>query len=134
VRDTASELNVLESAGDLAESVGGHLAVLCGEEGRDLLTVRVDQLAHAEEDLGSLRQAGGSPFRGSGFGDGDGAIDLVDAGEVDGGRLLTGGRVVDGGGVARSALDDTTVDPVTDPLHVVLQGGFRNVRVGAQCK
>ncbi len=85
MRDAAGELDVLESAGHLAERIGGHLAVLGGEEGRDLFAVRVDELAHAEEDLGPLRQAGCPPFRRGGFGGGDGAIDLVDAGEVDGG-------------------------------------------------
>ena len=44
VRDAAGELDVLEATSHLAERVGEHLAVLGGEQRRDLLAVRVDEL------------------------------------------------------------------------------------------
>src|SRR6185312_17529740 len=44
-RDAAAELDHLEPAGDLAERVREHLAVLGGEDLGDVLTVLVDELA-----------------------------------------------------------------------------------------
>ena len=48
LRDAAGELDALEAAGDLAEGVGAHLAVLAGDEGGELVAVPVEQLAEAE--------------------------------------------------------------------------------------
>ena len=52
VRDAAGELDVLQAAGDLAEGVAEHLAVLGGEQRGDLLAVGVDELPEAEHHLG----------------------------------------------------------------------------------
>ena len=52
VRDAAGELDVLQAAGDLAEGVAQHLAVLGGEQAGDLLAVGVDELPEAEHHLG----------------------------------------------------------------------------------
>ena len=63
VRDAARELDVLEAAGDLAERVGRDLAVLGGQQRRDLVAVRVDQVPDPEEDLGPLRERRRPPGR-----------------------------------------------------------------------
>ena len=63
VRDAARELDVLEATSHLAERVGQHLAVLGGEQRRDLLAVGVDQLPQVEQDLGPARQVRGPPCR-----------------------------------------------------------------------
>ena len=78
VRDAAGELDVLEPAGDLAERVGEHLAVLGGEQRGDLLAVGVDQLAQVEHHLGPPRQVRGPPRRERRLGGGDGGVDLGD--------------------------------------------------------
>ncbi len=117
VRDAARELDVLEPSGDLAHRVGQHLAVLGGEQRGDLLAVGVDQLAHAEQDLGAPRQAGGPPRGERRLGRGDGRVDLVGRRQVDGARLLTGGRVVDDAGATRRPGDDRATDPVRDSIH-----------------
>ena len=63
VRDAARELEVLEAAGDLAQRVRRHLAVLRGEQRGELPAVMVDQVPDAEQDVGALRERRGAPGR-----------------------------------------------------------------------
>src|SRR5260370_7552241 len=63
MRNAARELDDLETARDLAESIGQHLAVLGGEDARDVLAMLVEQLAHAKQDLRAPRQRGRAPGR-----------------------------------------------------------------------
>ena len=53
VRGAAGELEVLQAPGHLAFGVGEHLAVLGRHHGGQFLAVGIDQLSHAEEDLGA---------------------------------------------------------------------------------
>ena len=46
--DPAGKLDDLEATGDLAQRVGEDLAVLVGDEGRDLALARIEQLAEGE--------------------------------------------------------------------------------------
>ena len=102
-RDAAAELDHLEPARDLAHRVGEDLAVLGGEEAREVVAVLVDELADAEEELGAARERERAPG-GEGAPRGlDGGVDLLDGREVDGARLLAGRGVVDRAAAARLA-------------------------------
>jgi hypothetical protein len=117
VGDAAGELDVLEATGHLAEGVGLHLAVLGGQEGGDLLAIALHELAQVEHHLGAAGEGGGTPPRLGGAGGGDGPVDLLNRGEVDGRLLLAGRRVEHRPGPPRGALDDGPVDPVRDAPH-----------------
>ena len=94
VRDAGRELEVLEAAGDLAERVRGHLAVLGGQERGDVGPVLVDEVADPEQDLGPLRERrrppGGERLRRGA----NGRVDLLGRREVDlaGQRVRSPGR------------------------------------------
>ena len=61
VRDAAGELDDLEASCDLAGRVAGDLAVLVGDELRQLGGVVLDQLAEREQDGGALGRARRGP-------------------------------------------------------------------------
>ena len=61
MREAAAELDHLEPARHLAHRVGEHLAVLGGQELRDLLALLVEELADREEELGALRERERAP-------------------------------------------------------------------------
>ena len=128
VRDAARELDDLEPARDLAERVGRHLAVLGGEERRDVLAMLVDQLADAEQDLGAPRRATSRATRGNAaFAAATACVDLLDGREVDRAGLPAGRRVVDRAAAAGRPGDCHPADPVVDRLD----GGRRLLqRVG----
>ena len=63
LRDAADVLDDLDAALHLAERVGEHLAVLGGEEPRQVLAVLVDELVDAEEELCALRERPVAPGR-----------------------------------------------------------------------
>jgi hypothetical protein len=95
VRDAAGELGDLQTTGHLADRVGGHLAVLGGDERPDALLVVVEQLAEGEQHLGPLGQRRPTPL---GSGDGSVSNDLVNQclrREVDLAGHLAGRRVED---------------------------------------
>ena len=71
-------LDHLEPARDLAERVGVHLAVLAREDAGDVVAVRVEELADAEEELGAPRERERAPGREASFAAGDGGVDLLD--------------------------------------------------------
>src|SRR5204863_93005 len=54
--DAGGELDVLDPAGDLAESVVVHLAVLAGDDRREVVGAVVEQLAHGEQHGGRLAE------------------------------------------------------------------------------
>ena len=60
-RDAARELDHFEAALHLPHRVREHLAVLLGEDARDLLAAVVDELADAEEELCALRERRRAP-------------------------------------------------------------------------
>ena len=117
--DPAAVLDHLEAAGDLAERVGEDLAVLCGEDPRDVLAVIVHELADLEEDRRLLRQRRRTPGGECGFGGLDREVDLLGAGEVDGAGLTTERGVVNRPASPRFPLDDAAADPVADPPDVL---------------
>ena len=117
VRDAARELEVLEAAGDLAERIRRDLAVLRGEERRELLPVRLDEVPHPEQDVRAPGERRGPPrgecrLRGRHPG-----VDLLDRGEVDGPGDDAAGRIVDRSRAARCSDDRLSADPVADPLQ-----------------
>ena len=113
-RDPAGELDHLEPAGDLAERVGEHLAVLGREDARNLLAAVVHELADPEHQLGPLRERGGAPRGERRLRGGDRGTDLLGRRQVDLAALLPERRVVDGSGAAGRSLDGLAADPVAD--------------------
>ena len=119
--DATGELDVLEPAGEFAGGVGGHFAVLLGDEVGDLVATRVHDLAEGEEDVGALGQRRRAP-RGEGLlGHGDGGVHLGDTGESHRALLLAGGGVEDRAGAAGRPGHALSVDPVVDRVHVLLR-------------
>ncbi len=95
MRYAAGKFGDLKPPSDLADRVGGHLAVFGGDDRCDLLLVVVEQLTEGEEHLGALGERRLSPLCG---GHGRLGHDLVDQRlrrEVDLAGHLTGRRVVD---------------------------------------
>ena len=111
-------LDHLEPALDLALRVREHLAVLVGEDGRDLAEPVVDELADPEHQLRAARERDLAPGRERRLRGGDRAADLLAGGEVDLARLGSERRVVDRPAPARLARNRAAVDPVTDPAHL----------------
>ena len=114
VRDPARELDDLEPARDLAERVRLDLAVLRGQEARDVLAMLVEQLAHAKQDLGAPPERRRPPRREGGLGDGDRLGDLLDGRKVDSAGLASGCGVVHGPVPVRLPCDRHSADPVVD--------------------
>ena len=115
VRDAGGELEVLEPAGDLTQRVRGDLAVLGGQQRRDLLAVLLDQVPDAEHDLGPPRERRRAPGGERRLRRGDGRPHLLDRREVDVLGDRARGGVVDRTLATRGAGHDATVDPVADP-------------------
>ena len=125
-----AELDHLEPARDLAARVGEHLAVLGGEDPRDLVAAVVDELANSEEELRAARERHRAPGREGRLGGRDGGADLLGRGEVDLGLLLAGRGVVDGAAAPRRAGDGPAADPVADALQACALLGGRGRELG----
>ena len=82
VPEAARELDDLHAAGDLAERVGEHLAVLGGEDLGQLLLAGVEQLAEREQHRLALGDRGVAPLRPRGGCGGDGGGDIRGRGEA----------------------------------------------------
>ncbi len=117
LRDAAGQLDDLQAAGDLAQRVAVHLAVLGGDQRGQLLAVRVDQLAVGEQYGRTLGQRAGAPGAERLLGGGDGRVHLVHGGEGDLLLLGAGRGVVDRAERAGHALGGLSADPVVDGLH-----------------
>src|SRR3546814_20650695 len=63
LRDTASELDDLEAADQLALGVGEHLAMLGGDHRRQTVEIALDEVAEAEERAGADMRRGRRPDR-----------------------------------------------------------------------
>jgi len=122
---TGRELEVLEAARDLPERVRRHLAVLGGEEGRDLAPVGVHQVPDPEHDLGALRQRGRAPRRERGPGGCDGGIDLLDRREIDLAGSFAGRGIEHDATPAGRTGDAAAADPVRHDLAHWLRGSRR---------
>ena len=114
VGDAAGELHDLLAAGDLAERVGVHLAVLGGDQVGELALAAVEQLAEGEEHLRAGGQRGLPPRLGGTRrgGDDGGGVRLV--GQRDPAGDLAGGGVGDVGPPVGGAVEATAVRPVRD--------------------
>ena len=112
VGDAAGELDVLQAARDFAQRVAEHLAVLFRQQRRDLLAVRINQLAHVEHDFRAARQVRRSPGGERRLRYRDCLIDFGDGGEVDTRLLRTGRWVVDDAGASGRSFNDLAVDPM----------------------
>ncbi len=134
LRDAAGELEVLEATRDLTQGVGGHLAVLRGQQRGELGATRVHEVPDAEHDLGALRDRRRAPGRECGLRGRDRAVDLFDAREVDARACTSRGRVIHRAPSDRSvpATIDAT-DPVADPGDVA-GGGCGLLWQAASCR
>src|SRR5690606_28525262 len=112
-------LHDLQAAGHLAERVTVHLAVLGRDQRRQLVAVRVHELAEPEQHLRPLDERGVAPGGEGRRGGGDGRVHGGDGAQPDGAADLAGGRVEDLGG-AGVAVDESSADPVLDFLHCCL--------------
>ena len=103
LRDPASELDDLHAAHDFAARVVERLAVLGGDDPRELVGVLVDQLAELEHHARAPGHGHVAPLRERRLGRLDGRVDVGGLGEQHLSLLAAGGRVVDGRGAARAA-------------------------------
>src|SRR5262249_39853223 len=94
--------------------VGEHLAVLGGEQARKVLSMRVEELADPEEELGPPCDRERAPRRERFFRGLDGGVDLLDRREIDRAGLHAGGRVEDDAAAPGLAFADRAADPVVD--------------------
>src|SRR5204863_5905348 len=94
--------------------VSEHLAVLGGDDRREVVDARSKQLAAPEEDAGARRQRCGPPGGGGLGSAAHRVVDLVAAREVDLAGLLAGRGVVDGAGATGAAGGRGAVGPVGD--------------------
>ena len=97
-RGTAGELDVFQSAADVAPRFGEGFAVFAGDALGQLLEMFLEQDLELHEDAGALDGRGFHPG-GEGVGGGaDGLVDDIGAAERGFGDDLADGRIVDGGG------------------------------------
>jgi hypothetical protein len=112
--DSAGVLHDLLTAGDLAERIGVHLAVLCGDDRGQLVLAVVEQLTEAEDHLGASSDRRTSPGLGGSRGRGDDRGGVVRARKSHSARDLARGGVGDVCPVVRSASELASVGPVGD--------------------
>ena len=116
VREAGGEFHDFLAAGDFAERVGDHLAVLGGDDLRQFALALVQQLAEAEDDLLALGDGEVAPGREGLVRRGDGGFDVLGVAQADELRLLAKGRVKNRR--ERSPEDGTlAADPVRDNLQ-----------------
>ena len=114
MRHPTRELDDLEPARDLTESVVEHLAMLSGDHGCELIRALVQQLAEVEQDLRPLSKRGRPPGRERRARGTDRGVDICIRGERDVLRHSAGRRVIDLAIAVRRPVERLTVDPVRD--------------------
>ena len=117
VRDAAGELHHLEAALDVALGVDEGLAVLGGQQPREVVVFGLHQLQELEHHAGAALRIGRGPGRLRGRGVGDRLFDLGLAGEGDLGLHLAGVRVEHVALPAGRALDLLAADEMADLAH-----------------
>src|SRR5262249_14765727 len=117
VRNAAGELDHLEAALDVALGVGEGLAVLGGEERRELVVLLLHQLEEPEHDPGAALRIGGGPGGLRGGRVGDRLLDLALAGEGHLGLDLARVGVEHVASASRPALDLLAADEMADLAH-----------------
>ena len=124
LRHPARELHDLEPARDLAHRVAQHLAVLGGDDRRELLGALIEQVAEPEEDPRALRERRRAPRRERGARGVDRGVDLGRRRERD---LLghPAGRGIEHiASPLRRSVDELAVDPVGNEGHQTLSSLF----------
>ncbi len=114
VAETAGELDDLLAAGHLAQRVGVHLAVLGGDERRELVLAGVEQLAEGEHHLRTTRQGRRAPGRRGPGGGGDDPLGVVAPRQRHLAAHLSGRGVGHVRGALGGACEPGSVHPVLD--------------------
>ncbi len=114
VGHAARELHDLEAAGDLAEGVGVHLAVLAGDDRGELVLAGLQQLAEAEHHPGPGGDRDLPPGVGGPAGGGDHGVRVGLVGEHHPPGDLPGGRIGHVEGPIRRSRPLSTIEPVVD--------------------
>ena len=91
-----------------------HLAVLRGDDARQLVAVLVEQSAEPEEDVGAARQRGRPPRGESGDSARGGGVHLGRRGQIDGTGLYAGRRIEHGAGTPGTTGRELAVEEVGD--------------------
>src|SRR5699024_5066506 len=91
VRDATGILDDFLAAGDFSHGIVQHLAVLGGDDRRELALALVEQLAVVEQDVGAAGQRGVAPGREGGVRRGDDLGRGVGTGQCHAGGDLAGG-------------------------------------------
>ncbi len=115
--DPARELNYFESSGHFAGGVARNLAVLAGQNGRDLVDVSGEQFTQREQCSRALRQRRSTPGRKGRSSRGDRGVHFGVGGKVNFTGLHAGGRVEDLAVALRVTDPRLAVDPVGNSLH-----------------
>ena len=118
MRDAAGELDHFEPALDVALGVGEGLAVLGGEQPRQIVILALDQLQKFEHDAGAALRIGRGPARKRGLGIGDRFFDLGFCRQRDLGLHLAGIGIKDVAEAPGRALDLFAADKMANLAHV----------------
>src|SRR5581483_4388074 len=114
VRDAARELDDVEPTRDLGAGVVEHLAVLGRDRAGDVLGVRVEEVAEAEQDPGALAERGAAPCGERTARRVDRGIDVALARERDALADRSRGGIEDVADTAGLVVRGRPVDPVGD--------------------
>ena len=117
VRNAADEFADFEAADDIALGVFDGLAMLRGEQRRQLVHVLVQEFDELEEDAGAALRVGGGPFRLRCLGVFDGGAQFLYAGERDRRLHFAGCRIVDVARASARAGDALAADEMTNLTH-----------------
>ena len=118
MRDAAGELDHFEPALDVAFGVGEGLAVLGGEQPRQIVILALDQLQEFEHDAGAALRIGRGPAGEGGLGIGDRFFDLGFCGQRDLGLHFAGIGIKNVAKTPRGALDLFAADEMANLTHV----------------
>ena len=127
VGDAASKLDVLQPPSHLAQRIAKNLAVLLGEQSRNLLAIRINQLAHMKHDLRPPRKIRSPPSRKGSKSSSDSQVNLGRRSQVHGRCLLARSRIKNHPRPPRSPLDHAAINPVRNAIH---NESFDSVEIG----
>ena len=117
MRNAADEFADFEAAHDIALGIFNGLAMLAGEQHRQLVHVAVQKFDELEENAGATLRVGGGPFRLRGLGAFYGGAQFGVACKRDSCLNFAGGRVVDIRCAAAGARHMLAVNEMTNFLH-----------------
>ena len=111
MRDAGRELDDLDAARDGAGGVGERLAVLLGDHAREILLVRLEELAKPHQDAGAAQRGPRAPLRERRRGGACRGVDVVGVRKRHVTDHLAGRRVGDVAVARRSCGDGSPADP-----------------------